>query len=131
MIAYATLPDVATIAKQLGGEVSGGEIVCPGPHHSAADRRLSVKIDSTSPDGFVVHSFAGDDTIGCRDHVRAKLGLPPFEPTGCVLCHTDGGAVFRIKDGTTVGGKSEPLHEHCAPRFFAPAGTDPSGTVKR
>ena len=31
-------------------------------------------------DGFLVYSFAGDDPILCRDHVRTKLGLPPFEP---------------------------------------------------
>jgi putative DNA primase/helicase len=40
---------------------------------------LSVKIDDDAPEGFVVHSFAGDDEIVCRDHVRTKLGLPPFK----------------------------------------------------
>ena len=27
----------------------------------------------------MVHSFAGDDAIVCRDYVRDRLGLPPFE----------------------------------------------------
>jgi hypothetical protein len=36
---------------------------------------LSIKIDPAAPDGFIVHSFAGDDAITCRDYVRAALGL--------------------------------------------------------
>ena len=39
------------------------------------DRSLSIKVDPASPDGFVVHSFAGDSPIECRDYVRAALGL--------------------------------------------------------
>jgi hypothetical protein len=67
-------------AALLGGEVSGGQILCPGPGHSAGDRSLSVKPDKDAPEGFIVHSFAGDDPIACRDHVRQKLGLAAFEP---------------------------------------------------
>src|SRR5262249_54066860 len=59
---------------------SGGQVLAPGPGHSAQDRSLSVKLDDAAPDGFVVHSFAGDDPIACRDHVRRKLGKPEFEP---------------------------------------------------
>jgi hypothetical protein len=55
-------------------------VLCPGPYHSASDRSLNVKIDADAPDGFVVHSFAADDPIICRDHVREKLGLPAFKP---------------------------------------------------
>jgi hypothetical protein len=39
-----------------------------------------VKLAKDAFEGFIVHSFAGDDPIICRDHVRTKLGLPPFEP---------------------------------------------------
>src|SRR5262249_6324342 len=31
---------------------------------------------------FLVHSFAGDDPIICRDHVRKLVGLPEFKPNG-------------------------------------------------
>jgi RecA-family ATPase len=31
---------------------------------------------------FIVHSFAGDDPIKCRDHVRDKAGLGAFKPNG-------------------------------------------------
>ena len=68
------------LAKLLGGDVRGDEVLCPGPGHSNADRSLSVKPDRDAADGFLVYSFAGDDPILCRDHVRTKLGLPPFEP---------------------------------------------------
>jgi hypothetical protein len=38
-----------------------------------------VKLDSADGEGFVTHSFAGDDWKDCRDHVRKKLGLPEPE----------------------------------------------------
>ena len=72
----AALPSTARIAELLGGDVQGAEVLCPGPGHSAGDRSLSVKPDPADPDGFVTHSFAGDDWKACRDHVRALLGLP-------------------------------------------------------
>ena len=75
----AGLPSIQKIAELLGGEVSGGQVCAPGPGHSAGDRSLSVLLDANAPDGFVVNSFADDDAIACRDYVRDKLGLPPFE----------------------------------------------------
>jgi hypothetical protein len=74
----AHLPSLAQIAKALGGDISGGRVLCPGPgHRSLRDRSLQVTL---SPSGFLVHSFAGDDWKICRDHVRSRLGLPPWEP---------------------------------------------------
>ena len=67
-------------AKLLGGEVSGVQVLCPGPGHGPQDRSLSVKMSANG--GFVVHSFAGDDPIACRDYVRSKLGMKPFKPNG-------------------------------------------------
>ena len=68
------LPSIAEIAELLGGEVRGDHVHAPGPGHSADDRSLSVLLDANAPDGFVVHSFAGDDAMVCRDYVREKLG---------------------------------------------------------
>jgi hypothetical protein len=70
------------VARALGGEVSGGQVLAPGPKHSPKDRSLAVKLDDHAPDGFVVHSFANDDPLNCRDYVRHKLGLPPFGSNG-------------------------------------------------
>jgi hypothetical protein len=55
--------------------VSSGQVMAPGPGHSVADRSLSIKLSSTAPEGFVVHSFAGDDPIVCRDYVKEKCGI--------------------------------------------------------
>jgi len=74
------LPSIEKIAELLGGDVHGAEVFCPGPGHSAADRSLSVKPDLADREGFVTHSFAGDDFKACRDHVREKLGLPELKP---------------------------------------------------
>jgi putative DNA primase/helicase len=74
------MSDLRAMARALGGEISGRQILCPGPRHSPADRSLCVRFDAGAPDGFVVHSFAGDDPIKARDHVREKLGLPQWQP---------------------------------------------------
>ena len=74
------LPPIAKIAELLGGDVRGGEVLCPGPGHAAADRSLSIKPDPTDCEGFITHSFADDGWKECRDHVRKKLGLPEPKP---------------------------------------------------
>jgi RecA-family ATPase len=74
--------DLRRLAVELDGEISRDQVLCPGPGHSRQDRSLSVKLDANAPDGFVVHSFAGDDPIVCRDHVRNRCGLPAFKPNG-------------------------------------------------
>lgn len=66
------------VAYTLGGEVFGDQVYVPGPGHSPKDRSLSIKLDASAPDGFLVHSFAGDDPIRCKDYVREKLGLPAW-----------------------------------------------------
>jgi hypothetical protein len=63
------------IACALGGEVVGTEVLAPGPGHSTRDRSLSVKPQWAAPDGFLIHSFAGDPWRECRDYVRGRLGL--------------------------------------------------------
>jgi hypothetical protein len=67
--------DPRTVACALAGNVSGRNVVAPGPGHNRADRSLSIQIDPTAPDGFRCHSFAGDDWRECRDYVRHALGL--------------------------------------------------------
>lgn len=68
------------LLQALGGERSGAGIVCAGPNHSKHDRSLSVT-PANNKNGFVVHSFAGDDDLECLDFVRAKLGLGEWTPT--------------------------------------------------
>jgi putative DNA primase/helicase len=63
------------IAHGLGGGVSGGQALVPGPGHSPRDRSLSIRLSPSAPGGFVVHSHSGDDFRTCRDFVRQRLGL--------------------------------------------------------
>jgi putative DNA primase/helicase len=67
--------DLRAIARALGGEVTGREVLAPGPSHSRKDRSLSVRLSPTARDGFIVYSFAGDVRRECREHVRNRLGL--------------------------------------------------------
>ncbi|MFK5980961.1 MAG: toprim domain-containing protein [Rhizobiaceae bacterium] len=66
---------IQSAAHALGGDVSGGAILCPGPGHSRHDRSLSVKFDPNAPDGFLVKSFCDDDFRDCRDFVKERLGI--------------------------------------------------------
>jgi RecA-family ATPase len=79
MDANTPISDLPTLARALAGEIRGNQILAPGPGHSAVDRSLAVKPDDAAPDGFLVHSFADDDPIRCRDYVRERCGLPAFQ----------------------------------------------------
>jgi hypothetical protein len=73
--------DARNLARLLGGEASGSNCVsAPGPGHSPKDRSLSVRLDPSAPDGFLIYSHAGDPWKVCRDHVRRRLGLPDWQP---------------------------------------------------
>jgi hypothetical protein len=66
------------IAWALGGEVSGAQVLAPGPGHSRKDRGLSIRPSASAPGGFIVNSFSGDDWRECRRHVEERLGVEPF-----------------------------------------------------
>jgi putative DNA primase/helicase len=70
--------DLRAIARALGGEISGRQVLCPGPGHGPRDRSLAVKPNGNG--GFVVFSHAGDDWRTCDDYVRKRLGLPQWQP---------------------------------------------------
>jgi putative DNA primase/helicase len=64
-----------SLARALGGEVAGAQVLAPGPRHGPRDRSLSVRLSAIDPDGFITHSFAADDFRDCRAHVLTRLGL--------------------------------------------------------
>ena len=68
------------LAAALGGEARGNKISAPGPGHSVEDRSLSILIDPSAPDGFVVYSHAGEDALPIKDYVRERAGLGKWEP---------------------------------------------------
>ncbi len=68
--------DIRYAAAALGGQVTGrGRVACLGPGHSQADRSPSVLFDPSAPEGITVHSFATDDWLACREHVKRQLGI--------------------------------------------------------
>jgi RecA-family ATPase len=95
--------DVRAMAHALEGDVSGRDgVVCPGPGHSRQDRSLSVRFDSSATDGFVVYSFAGDDPIICKDHVRERLGIAAFKPNGKVRAADNSAKLAASTSGISV-----------------------------
>ena len=68
------------IARVMGGVVSAGGVLAPGPGHKPSDRSLRIFLDSRNPEEIKVHSFAGDDPIVCKDYARQKLGLAAWQP---------------------------------------------------
>ena len=63
------------IAHALGGEISGRQVLAPGPGHSSHDRSLAVRPAPNAFDGLLIYSHSGDDWRTCRDHVLSRLGL--------------------------------------------------------
>jgi len=115
-------------AGALGGIVSGPNVVCPGPGHSARDRSLSVTPSAAAPNGFLVNSFAGDDPIVCLDYVRAKLGMAAFAPQKSATAahhgaagHRDSGAPAKAatqppdnaRKAAWLWGRRNPITEDC------------------
>jgi hypothetical protein len=112
--ADTTTISLAAAAQMLGGEVSGDQVLCPGPRHSPKDRSLSVKFSADAPEGFIVNSFSTDSFDDCRDYVRKKLGLPaargearkfevesyPYEDRFGILQYETVRCNFKFLDGT-------------------------------
>src|SRR5262245_37437686 len=73
----AMMLSLQQLASALGGEVSGNQVLAPGPDHSPDDRSMSIKLGF---DDYIVHSHAGDDWKVCRDYIDEKIGAPKWEP---------------------------------------------------
>jgi predicted P-loop ATPase len=78
---------LCALARVLHGDLSGDDwINLPGPGHSSKDRSLGIRLNRHAPDGFSVHSFAGDDPATCRAYIKqllqtASVIVPhPIEP---------------------------------------------------
>ncbi len=67
--------DLRALARALGGDVVGRQVLAPGPGHSPKDRSLSIALSATAPEGFLAFSHAGDDFTACRDHVKWALRI--------------------------------------------------------
>jgi len=75
----------------------------------------------------VVHSFAGDDPLRCRDHVRASLGIIPSEPTRssgssplnvAAVAAADNRQQTRIAAALRIWNESEEAHGTLVERYL-------------
>lgn len=87
------------LAAALGGDASGNHVNAPGPGHSPHDRSMSVDVNPSAPDGFVVTSHAGNTWEECRDHIKKAIGLPDWKPNGHVPEGVDRGTPTHPKFG--------------------------------
>jgi hypothetical protein len=57
--------------------VASQSVLLHPPWHSKGPFELSVSPSATDAEGFVVHSYANDDPLQCREFMRGILKLPP------------------------------------------------------
>src|SRR4051794_20876245 len=69
------LLNLRELAERLDGEVDRQRIRFSPPGHSKQDRSAWVEPAHTVADGFYVGSFANDDPLALRDHVKDRLGI--------------------------------------------------------
>ena len=87
--------DLNAVARALGGEVNGEQVLAPSPGYPLADRSLSVTLDPNAPNGFVAHSSADDAFISpftdCQVYVGDRLliaQLATFDRLAYEQCRT-------------------------------------------
>jgi putative DNA primase/helicase len=115
-------------ASLLGGAVSNGQILCPGPGHSRNDRSLSVRFKGGD---FLVHSFSGQDWQECRAYVKGVLGLEearPISPLPARLVRDDHD---RIASAARIWGQSVPIDGTPAEVYLEGRGVSYQGDALR
>jgi hypothetical protein len=75
-----TALDLRTIARALGGEVSGRRVLAPGPEHSPKDRSLCVSLAPSCPAASSSTTSRATTRSSVKIYVRARLGLPAWQP---------------------------------------------------
>jgi hypothetical protein len=110
----------ATLARALGGIISGDGALAPAPGRGADDRSLRVKIDRAAADGFTVRSTNGVDPVECLNHVRRRLGLGPPASNG----HADFGSKDNPSqsEGKSLAGPARSITQE-APKAAAANGS--------
>jgi hypothetical protein len=113
---------LAQIAKAARGHLNNGWINVQGPGHGAADRSLGFRFDATAPNGFRVHSLAGDSPGISRAHVKALLDRilvgsldlrneRPVSDVSTVRRHTDVALKIWAESQSVIGSPVQPYLE--------------------
>ena len=111
--------NLRSIAHALGGEVSNGQVLAPGPGHSKRDRSL-VGPTFAGRARWLPRVFVTPATTGatCRDYVRARLGIARRAPRTCPMMRQR----LEPAAATTIASRD------AARRLFAES-VDPRGTL--
>ena len=119
-----------TIAHLLGGDVTGpNSVSAPAPGHSPKDRSLSIRVDPDAPGGFLVHCFAGDDPIACKEYVRQELGLPHGHGKPTRGPHRSNPALGEVRvAGKAINGDRRRADQRAKAEFLWTRGKSISGT---
>lgn len=120
------------IARALGGEVSSGQVIAPGPGHRPHDRSMAVKLGAGNK--LLVSSFSGDDRMKCLAYVESKLGIV-WQPDRDAVPQTS--TIHRMQARATVTHvpKSQPVGDDAmaGKQVFAlklwQESVDPRGTI--
>src|SRR5215213_435436 len=78
-----------SLARMLGGEVCGNQILAPAMGHSRKDRSLCVRPHAGAPKGLLVHCFGGGDPLAEKDRILDLLGTSAFDTTGAPVPSAD------------------------------------------
>lgn len=121
--------NLGQIARALGGEISSGQVIAPGPGHSQRDRSMAVKIGANGK--LLVSSFCGDDQMRCLTYVEEKLGIK-WKPDRDAAPQT--AAIYRMQARAMEanGPKSQPVNDGGKQEFARKLwreSIDPRGTV--
>lgn len=121
------------LAKLLGARTRGEWLNIRGPGHSKNDHSLGIIIDPSVPDGFRVHSLAGDDRKTCTSYVKTLLH--EIELNGSICVSLDGEVGSQTKDeskarASTIWQEALPIDgspaaEYLASRRCAPINGEP------
>lgn len=87
------------IARALGGQVSGREVLCPTPGHSKRDRGTAIRIAEGAPDGVLVACYNGGwrEAAQVKDALRAAGLLPAYDGARRELTDAERAAIARAE----------------------------------
>jgi putative DNA primase/helicase len=88
-----------SIARALGGQVSGREVLCPTPGHSKRDRGTAIRIADGAPDGLLIACYNGDwrDVAQVKDALRDAGLLPAYDGLRRELTDAEWAAIKRAE----------------------------------
>ena len=88
-----------SIARAVGGQVSGRQVLCPTPGHSKRDRGTAIRIAEGAPDGLLIACYNGGwhDVAQVKDTLRDAGLLPAYDGTRRELTDAEREAIKRAE----------------------------------